>query len=83
MKEAAKLLNVEINELPSRVNELFDKWKNVKKAAKKGIKLSKEELTLTKKEKFNGDVLAEISKILQTQPEHVPKTIKRFLEEMK
>ena len=80
LEEAAKLLGVEINELPSRVQELFDRWKKAKKAAKKGIKLAKEDLKLTRKEPFKGDVLAEISKILQTQHEHIVKTIKRFLE---
>ena len=82
LEEAAKLLGVEINELPSRVQELFDRWKKAKKAAKKGIKLAKEDLKLTRKEPFKGDVLAEISKILQTQHEHIVKTIKRFLEEI-
>ena len=81
LEESAKLLGVEIDELPSRVQELFEKWKKSRKAAKKGIKLAKEDLKLTKKEAFKGDVLAEISKTLQTQPEHINKTIRRFLEE--
>ncbi|MBI2135228.1 alanine--tRNA ligase [Candidatus Woesearchaeota archaeon] len=83
LEESAGLLDVEINQLPARVQELFDKWKKARKAANKGIKLSKEDLTLKNKEPFKGDVLAEISKILQTQPEHVPKTIKRFLDELR
>jgi len=82
LEESAKLLGVEIDELPSRVQELFEKWKKSRKAAKKGIKLAKEDLKLTKKEAFKGDVLAEISKTLQTQPEHINKTIRRFLEEL-
>jgi len=82
LEEAAKLLDVKIDELPSRVNELFEKWKKTKKAAKKNIALKKDDLILTKKEKFKGDVLGEISKILQTQPEHVVKTIKRFFEDI-
>lgn len=82
LKEAAKVLNVEIDELPARVEELFNKWKKVKKAAKKGIKLEKEDFELTNKEKFSEDVLAETAKILQTQSEHVVKTIRRFLNEL-
>ena len=82
LEEAAKLLGVEIDELPSRVQELFEKWKSSRKAAKKGIKLAKEDLKLAKKETFKGDALAEISKTLQTQPEHINKTIRRFLEEL-
>ncbi|MBI2208428.1 alanine--tRNA ligase [Candidatus Woesearchaeota archaeon] len=82
LEEAEKLLDVGVNELPSRVQELFNVWKKARKAAKKGIKLTKEDLKLAKKVTFKGDVLAEISKTLQTQPEHITKTIKRFLEEL-
>ena len=83
LKEAADILKVEINELPSRVQELFWKWKKARKSTKKGQALKKEDLTLVKKDRFKGDILAEVSKMLQTQPEHIVKTIKRFLEELK
>jgi len=83
LEEAANLLKVEADELPARVQELFDKWKKARKSAKKGQEPKKEDLTLAKKEKFKGDILAEVSKVLQTQPEHIVKTIKRFLEELK
>ena len=81
LEEAAKLLDVEIHHLPSRVNELFDKWKLAKKAIekKKDIKLHDLELKILKKFEGKG-VLDEISKILKTQPEHITKTIKRFLK---
>ena len=80
--EAARLLNVSINQLPSRVNELFEKWKLAKKAFEKKKEINIEELKLKKIEEYHGNVLDKISEILKTQPEHVVKTIKRFLKEL-
>jgi len=37
---------------------------------------------LTSKESYEGDILQKTAEILQTQPNHVPKTIKRFLKEL-
>ena len=33
-------------------------------------------------EEFEGDILAKTSEILKTQPEHITKTINRFLKEL-
>ena len=40
------------------------------------------DLELKSTETFNGNVLDKISEVLKTQPEHVVKTIKRFLKEL-
>lgn len=79
LQECAKLLNCEIQQLPARVTELFEKWKNV---VKKGKKMEKK---LTATEPFVGseaDILVKVCEILKTQPEHLVKTITRFREEL-
>ena len=82
LEEAARLLEVNINQLPSRIEELFEKWKYAKKSLEKKRAIFLKDLELTSKEKFEGNVLDKIAVILKTQPEHVVKTIKRFLNEM-
>ena len=82
LEESARLLGVKVEQLPARVNELFEKWKIAKKAAEKNKKIDLKELELISTEEFKGNVLDKISNILKTQPEHITKTIKRFLREM-
>ena len=82
LDEAAKLLNVEIIQLPARVDELFSKWKLAKKAAEKKKKIDLKDLKLSSTEEFKGNILDKVSEILKTQPEHVAKTVKRFLTEL-
>jgi len=82
LDEASRLLNVKINQLPSKVNELFEKWKLARKAVEKKKKIESKELELNSREEFKGNVLDKVSEILKTQPEHVNKTIKRFLNEL-
>ena len=83
LEELSKLLNVSQNEIPARAQELFQKWKKARKAVKKKKKINTIELKLTSKENYEGDILQETAKILRTQPTHVSKTIKRFLDELK
>lgn len=82
LEESSKLLGVKIEELPARVNELFEKWKLAKKSQAKGKEVNPADLALSSKESFKGDALAELCKILRTQPEHIAKTIQRFLREI-
>jgi alanyl-tRNA synthetase len=77
--KVAAVLQCRENQLPGKVEELFQKWK---KAVKKKQPLSAEEKKLTSTAEYSGDVLAELSRILKTQPEHVHKTVERFLKEM-
>ncbi len=83
LAEAAKLLGVSSEQVPAMAEEVFALWKKAKKAKKKGMALSKEEMKPGSVEKFEGDALAEAAKILNTQPEHVVKTLKRFLADIK
>ncbi len=79
IKEAARLLGCDERQVPARTEELFKKWKT---ATKKKKALDTKALTAT--EAFSGeDILAEVCRILQTQPEHVIKTLDRFLRELK
>ncbi len=74
--EAAKLLGCEPNQVPGRVEELFEKWKS---AVKKGKSV---DARLTSTTTYEGDVLAKVVEVLRTQPENIAKTISRFLAEL-
>ncbi|HLD05294.1 MAG TPA: alanine--tRNA ligase [Candidatus Nanoarchaeia archaeon] len=78
LEELADLLKCSNNQIPGRLEELFTKWKAV---TKKGKKLSTEELRLASIEEYKGEVIPKACEILKTQPEHLIKTVKRFLEE--
>ena len=83
LEQTAKMLKVDIDQLPGRVEELFEKWKKARKTDKKKKKLKPEVLELTSTVAYKGeDILIKIADILKTQPEHVNKTIKRFLDEL-
>jgi alanyl-tRNA synthetase len=76
LNELSKLLSCKNEEIPARAKELFQLWKQV-------VKKKKEiEKKLTSKEKYKGDILLETSKNLKTQPEHIVKTVKRFLTDL-
>ncbi len=80
LQEVADILKVNPKEVPSRAQELFDKWKKAKKG-----KLAGKALELKEKIKENlsdKELLHKTAKIFSTQPEHVPKTAKRFLDEL-
>ncbi len=84
LNEVADLLKVKPEFVPSRVEELFDKWKMAKKAAKKGEVLGKDFFVLTSTQKTVGDektILNLSAKVFSTTPNDLPKTIKRFLSE--
>jgi len=76
MKELARLLKCKPEQIPGRAEELFDKWKKkIKKGKDVDVKLS-----ATKS--YEGDVIKRTAEIFRTQPEHLVKTAKRFLEEL-
>jgi alanyl-tRNA synthetase len=86
LEKLQKILNVPEEQLPARCTELFQKWKKAKKAIKKKKELDTKKLEFTSSESFEGDILTECASVLSTQPEHVPKTVSRLvneLEEMK
>ncbi len=93
--KVSKKLSCEIEEVPARVEELFMKWKKIKKIVKKMNKkqdkgqqneLELQDLfRLSSNVKSEGDyidILKEAAEKIRTQPEHLEKTIDRFLNEM-
>lgn len=79
LEKITTLLGVPENQLLGRVEELFEKWKKV---VKKKQTITEEELKLTSTTTSDGDVLLDCAKILKTQPEHLAKTVERFLKEL-
>ena len=82
ISQIAKELNCTPKQIPARANELFSKWKKAKKASKKGKELPEDLFTLTSKDESSGDLLQEASNILNTQPEHLSRTISKFKKEL-
>jgi alanyl-tRNA synthetase len=82
LKDISDLLQCNPNQLPARALELFSKWKKAKKAAKKGKPLDPDLFLLTSTNTFEGDVLTESVKILNTQPEHLMNTINKFKKDL-
>jgi alanyl-tRNA synthetase len=85
IKEISSLLKVEENKIPGRAQEVFETWKKAKKLLKKkksGKDLGEFDLNLKSQEGFGGEVLEETAKRLKTQPEHIIKTLKRFISEL-
>ncbi len=83
LAEAAKLLGCRIEQLPGRCEELFLLWKKAQKLKKKGESINQQEFTLGSQKKSEGDILAQVTAVFRTQPEHIIKTIKRFLNEIR
>ena len=77
--ELASLLSCTPPQVVGRVKELFELWKNIVKKKRKieDIALKSEEIYQ------NSDILDACAIILKTQPEHVVKTAKRFLKDIK
>lgn len=88
----AKLLDVDVLMLPSRVEELFGVWKYSKKLLKKFDRMDKQELSsalehlkLKKKQLWHGNwesALDQAAMIVRTNPETLLNTVKRFLKEL-
>ncbi len=67
--------------LAPRTEELFAKWKKVKKLRKKGKDIPVELTTLSAEPRPSQDPLQEAAATVSVQEEHLPKTLTRFLEE--
>ncbi|MBN2567766.1 alanine--tRNA ligase [Candidatus Woesearchaeota archaeon] len=76
------LFGVEEAIVPARAEELFAKWKRARKAAKRKQPLDEDAYMLTAETPYDGDVVSRVAELFSTQPEHVVKTAKRFLDEL-
>ncbi len=79
LEETAKIMNVSPEQVPERAREIFEAWK---KARKGKIPELKPAAIVEKRVLSKEELLQETARILSTQPEHVPKTIARFLREI-
>ena len=77
VKELSELLECSPGQVPGRAEELFKKWKQ---KVKKGREVDPK---LTSSSVYEGDVLKKTSEVLRTPSEHLVKTAKRFLKELK
>ena len=77
-----KILGCKEEEIYYRVEELFEKWKKARKARKKKQEFKKEDTILVSKKKFTGEIVLKSSEILRTQPEHIVKTVRRFMDDL-
>ncbi|MEM4368833.1 MAG: alanine--tRNA ligase-related protein, partial [Candidatus Woesearchaeota archaeon] len=88
LKELSLLLGVSAVQIPARAKEIFEKWKKARKLVGKGQKRSRaelEEFELVSEERFEGspgEIVKKTAEIINTQPEHLVKTLKRFLSEL-
>tara|TARA_Y100000310_G_scaffold334233_1_gene413498 strand:- start:33270 stop:35780 length:2511 start_codon:yes stop_codon:yes gene_type:complete len=79
LADAASILKVEKNQVPARAQELFKLWKaNVKKGKELSTKLTSDEEMKGR----DKELLEKTAELLKTQPEHVPKTLRRFKKEL-
>jgi len=77
IETAAQLLDCNTTQVPGRAAELFDLWKSIVKK-KKDIPF-----VFTSTTQSSGDLLHQTCEVLSTQPEHIIKTITRFIDEIK
>ncbi len=77
VKELAAMLGCKPEQVPGRAEELFEKWKQ---KTKKGKDI---DAKLISTGSYSGDVLKKVSDIFRTQPEHLVKTAKRFMNELR
>nr|MDO8088958.1 alanine--tRNA ligase [Candidatus Sigynarchaeum springense] len=81
LDETAKIFGVKPSQVPARGNEIFSKWKKLKKLVGTDKEIPADVIVLADTTESKGDALAEIAEIFKTQPEHVPKNAEKFLKQ--
>ena len=77
IKELTSLLKCKEEQIPGRLQELFNIWKDVVKKEKQ-----LDRFQLKSKDTYNGDLIEKSVEILKTQPEYLVNTVKRFIREI-
>lgn len=72
--------NINSDKLVGRVKELLTKWKNINKALASG-KVNQEDLKLKSTEKFEGDILTELSNFLNVRIEKIIEKVQKLYSE--
>ncbi len=79
----AKLLDVKPSQIPTRAQELFEKWKKARKSVTKKKKIDLKELELEWTEEYKGDdILEKAAEAIKSQVPHLEKTLIRFKTEL-
>ena len=68
--------------IPAAAERVFNVWKEAKKKMKKGEAIDWHSLEHAPLKGYDGDVVAEPAKRLQTQPQHILNTLKKFAKEI-
>ena len=82
LNQLESILNVYSNKIHGRAKELFEKWKNFNKTLTTG-KVNEQDLILTSKKIYQGDILTELSQFLNVKKDQIPSKIKKILSEWK
>ncbi|MGQ4872471.1 MAG: alanine--tRNA ligase [Promethearchaeia archaeon] len=80
LNEISNFLGVKNDLIVGRVKELQQKWKNLNKALKTG-KINEDDFELKTEEKYDGDILEELSQIFKVKIEEIPAKIKKLYQE--
>jgi len=80
LEDLRSILKVDENLVVGRVIELFEKWKRINKALKIG-KVNGEDINLISNEKFDGDILYELSKLLEIKESQIPSKVQKLFDE--
>ena len=80
LEDLRSILKVDENLVVGRVKELFEKWKRINKALKNG-KVNEEDINLISNEKFDGDILYELSKLLEIKESQIPSKVQKLFDE--
>ncbi|MBD3304272.1 alanine--tRNA ligase [Candidatus Woesearchaeota archaeon] len=79
----AKMLDVKPSQIPTRAQELFEKWKKARKAVSKKKKINVKDLELEWTEEYKGeDILEKTAEAIKSQVSHLEKTLTRFKTEL-
>jgi len=80
LEDLRSILKVDENLVVGRVKELLEKWKRINKALKNG-KVNEEDINLISNEKFDGDILYELSKLLEIKESQIPSKVQKLFDE--
>ena len=82
LNQLESLFKISRAKIVGRVAELLNKWKNINKALQTG-KVNKIDMSLDSNNTFEGDILTELSQILNTKKEDIPLKVNKLFNEWK
>lgn len=82
LSQLESLFKISRAKIVGRVAELLNKWKNINKALQTG-NVKKIDMSLDSNNTFEGDILTELSQILNTKKEDIPLKVNKLFNEWK